>query len=71
MSGRISSTPIVNQFAVLARDGAYQRRLQLDLEKKYLPISNARWKEHQDQQYFNTLQVHDVPTVANLIANNL
>ena len=52
-------------------DEAKNRSLSLRLQKKYQPISNALWAEKQNENYLNTLQVRNVPSLNQLLANDL
>ena len=44
---------------------------RLIYKKKYQPISNALWAEKQNENYLNTLQVRNVPSLNQLLANDL
>ena len=52
-------------------DEAKNRALSVNLQKKYQPISNALWAEKQNENYLNTLQVRNVPSLNQLLANDL
>ena len=52
-------------------DEAKNRALSVNLQKKYQPISNALWSEKQSENYLNTLQIRNVPSLNQLLANDL
>ena len=52
-------------------DEAKNRALSVNLQKKYQPISNALWAEKQNENCLNTLQVRNVPSLNQLLANDL
>ena len=52
-------------------DEANDRALSINLQKKYQPISNALWSEKQHENYLNTLQVRNIPSLSQLLANDL
>ena len=47
------------------------RQISLKLEKKYRPISDAIWKEKQDETYMNTLRIKPDLSLANVLANEM
>ena len=47
------------------------RKLSLQLQKKFQPISEAIWKQKQDEIYMNTLRIKPSESLGSLLANEL
>ena len=47
------------------------RKLSLQLQKKFQPISEAIWKQKQDEIYMNTLRIKPTQSLGSLLANEL
>ena len=47
------------------------RKLSLQLQKKFQPISEAIWKQKQDEIYLNTLRIKPTESLGSLLANEL
>jgi hypothetical protein len=65
----IPNSKILDKNAILAKDRAVQRQIDINLQKKFDPISKAMFREKQQELYPNILQVSNQPSLADLIAN--
>jgi hypothetical protein len=71
MATSIPTNKIVNKKDLLARDEARNRAISINLQRKLVPTRDALWAEHQATIYPDILQVRNIPTLQNLLANEL
>ena len=57
--------------SIIAKDEENNRQLQIKLENKFNPISQAKWREKQSELYLNTLVIKNNPSLGQLLANDL
>ena len=57
--------------SIIAKDEENNRQLQIKLENKFNPISQAKWREKQSELYLNTLIIKNNPSLGQLLANDL
>jgi hypothetical protein len=71
MATSIPKNRFVDQRTVLANEEARNRQISINLQKKFAPTRDALWAEHQATLYPDILHVRNVPTLQNLIADEL
>jgi hypothetical protein len=71
MATSIPKNRFIDQRTVLANEEARNRQISINLEKKYAKTRDALWAEHQATLYPDILHVRNVPTLQNLLANEL
>ena len=57
--------------SIIAKDENRNRQIQIKLENKFNPISQAKWREKQNELYLNTLIIKNNPSLGQLLANEL
>ena len=57
--------------SIIAKDEENNRKIQMKLENKFNPISQAKWREKQSELYLNTLVIKNNPSLGQLLANDL
>ena len=60
-----------NLRSIIAKDEENNRQIQMKLENKFNPISQAKWREKQSELYLNTLVIKNNPSLGQLLANDL
>ena len=60
-----------NLRSIIAKDEEKNRQIQIKLENKFNPISQAKWREKQNELYLNTLIIKNNPSLGQLLANEL
>lgn len=71
MATSIPSKKFVDKRTVLANDLAKNRSVSIALQNKFIPTRDALWKDHQQALYPNLMEVRNIPSVQNLLANEL
>ena len=57
--------------SIIAKDEEKNREMQIKLEDKFNPISQAKWRQKQSELYLNTLVIKNNPSLGQLLANEL
>ena len=55
----------------IAKEEETNRKIQIQNQDKYDPMSKAMWREKQNDLYLNTLRVKNYESLGQLIANDL
>ncbi len=71
MSTGIPTNKFVNQKNLLAQDEARNRAVAINLQNKFIPTRDALWAEHQSNIYPDIMHVRNIPTLQNILANEL
>ena len=61
----------INLRKTIAQGEEQDRKLSLQLEEKFKPISKAIWQKKQDEIYLNTLRIKPTEDLSSLLANQL
>jgi hypothetical protein len=71
MSTGIPTNKFVNRQSLLAQDEARNRAVAINLQNKFIPTRDALWSEYQSTLYPDILHVRNIPTLQNLLANDM
>jgi hypothetical protein len=71
MSTGIPTNKFVNRQSLLAQDEARNRAVAINLQNKFIPTRDALWSEYQSTLYPDILHVRNIPTLQNLLANEM
>jgi hypothetical protein len=71
MSTGVPTNKFVNRQSLLAQDQARNRAIAINLQQKYTPIRDALWNEYQSTLYPDILHVRNIPTLQNLLVNEM
>jgi hypothetical protein len=71
MSTGIPTNKFVDKKSILAKDEARNRAVAINLQSKYIPTRDALWSEYQSTLYPDILHVRNIPTLQNLLANEM
>jgi hypothetical protein len=71
MATSIPKNRFIDQKTVLVNEEARNRQISINLQKKYAPTRDALWAEHQANLYPDILNVRNVQSLQNVLANEL
>jgi predicted GNAT family acetyltransferase len=71
MSTGIPTNKFDNRQSLLAQDQARNRAVAINLQNKFVPTRAALWAEYQSTLYSDILHVRNIPTLQNLLANEM
>jgi hypothetical protein len=71
MSTGIPTNKFINRQSLLAQDEARNRAVAINLQNKFIPTRDAIWAEYQNTLYPDILHVRSIPTLQNLLANEM
>jgi hypothetical protein len=71
MSTGIPTNTVVNRQSLLAQDQARNRAVAINLQNKFVPTRDALWAESQSLLYPDILLVRNIPTLQNLLVNEM